>query len=155
MSNTHGVPNPLRPYHIPQPTVHQPIDISSNPSIPPSAGRPPKPAQPAEHGLGSSAREMLSELDYSEYLLDASPSVLEVVKGLLDQGLWKYTSVLMAQPFDLAKVVLQVQDAGDVNDEEEESEKPRSNATSRTKPYDVSSEHFHNTLLKLSFVATL
>ncbi|KAI4151557.1 MAG: hypothetical protein LQ340_003431 [Diploschistes diacapsis] len=83
---------------------------------------------------------MLSELDYSEYLLDASPSVLEVVKGLLDQGLWKYTSVLMAQPFDLAKVVLQVQDAGDVNDEEEESEKPRSNATSRTKPYDLPSD---------------
>lgn len=57
---------------------------------------------------------MLSDLDYSDYLSDASPSVAEMIKGLVDQGLWKYTSVLMSQPFEVAKTVLQVQDGAEV-----------------------------------------
>lgn len=34
---------------------------------------------------------------------------MEVIKALVDQALWKYMSVLLAQPFDVAKTVLQVQ----------------------------------------------
>lgn len=68
--------------------------------------------------LGSSARDALSDLDYSDYLSDASPSVIEVLKKLVDQGLWKYSSTLLAQPFDVAKIVLQIQDAGSVTDKD-------------------------------------
>jgi len=31
-----------------------------------------------------------------------------MAKKILDQAVWKYTSVLLAQPLDVAKVVLQV-----------------------------------------------
>jgi fusion and transport protein UGO1 len=37
-----------------------------------------------------------------------SPSLVEMVKDLLDQALYKYTSVLLAQPFEIAKTILQV-----------------------------------------------
>ena len=57
---------------------------------------------------------MLSDLDYGDYLPGASPSVTEVVRGFADQGIWRYTSVLFVQPFEVAKTVLQVQDAGAV-----------------------------------------
>ncbi|KAL8787376.1 MAG: hypothetical protein Q9213_002259 [Squamulea squamosa] len=47
-------------------------------------------------------------MDYSEYLSDASPSSTATIKALAEQALWKYTSVFLAQPFDVAKTVLQV-----------------------------------------------
>jgi hypothetical protein len=59
--------------------------------------------------LGSSARDLLSDLDYSEYLTDNSPSATTVVKGFVDRALWKYLSVLLAQPFEVGKVLIQVQ----------------------------------------------
>lgn len=34
---------------------------------------------------------------------------MDIMKRLVDQALWKYTSVLLAQPFEVAKTVLQVQ----------------------------------------------
>lgn len=34
------------------------------------------------------------------------------MKALVEQALWKYTSVFLAQPFEVAKTVLQVQLAG-------------------------------------------
>jgi len=46
-------------------------------------------------------------LDYADYL-ESSPSVSEWFKDLLDRAVWKYSSVLMAQPFDVAKTILQV-----------------------------------------------
>jgi hypothetical protein len=52
---------------------------------------------------------MLSDLDYADYLSDTSPSATAVVKGLFDQALWRYTSVLLGQPFEVAKTTLQVQ----------------------------------------------
>jgi fusion and transport protein UGO1 len=64
--------------------------------------------------LSASPRGTFSELDYADYLGEddgASPfsaaSAAAIAKRLLDQALWKYTSVLLAQPFEVAKTVLQ------------------------------------------------
>ena len=50
-------------------------------------------------------------MDYSEYISGAAPSNYEIGKQLVEQALWKYTSVFLAQPFEVAKIVLQVQHA--------------------------------------------
>ncbi|MCJ1324323.1 mitochondrial fusion and transport protein ugo1 [Thelotrema lepadinum] len=141
MSNTKEGINPLRPYHVPQPIIQHPIELPSNSTAPPAGA---SSSKSTKHGLGSSARDMLSDLDYSDYLSDASPSVLEIVKSLLDQGLWKYTSVLMAQPFDLAKVILQVQDAGSITGEEEERDKSKRGSRTKSRPYDLPSDDSDN-----------
>ena len=73
------------------------------------SGRPTPSSTAAKPSFGTSARDILSDLGYSEYLSDASPSAAEVIKGLVDQALWKYSSVLLAQPFEVAKTLLQVQ----------------------------------------------
>lgn len=102
MSTSRETPNPLRPYYIP-PSVGLPPDPVT---VPNSTA-----ATASSFGsrtiLTSSARGILSELDYSDYLSDASPSVSELLKKLLDQALWKYSSVLIAQPFEVAKTILQ------------------------------------------------
>jgi mitochondrial fusion and transport protein UGO1 len=108
MSFSRDEPNPLRPYAVPasyQPVGSGPSGASKsrvNASKPPSGAR---------TSYGSAGRDILSDIDYSNYLPDASPSVTEMIKNLVDQGVWKYTSVLLAQPFEVAKIVLQVQDA--------------------------------------------
>jgi fusion and transport protein UGO1 len=56
----------------------------------------------------SKARDILNDLEYKDYLGDNSPSMVQNVKDLIDELLWKYTSVLMAQPFEVAKTLLQV-----------------------------------------------
>ena len=137
MSASREGPNPLRPYHIPQPVLQESLPTSSSSNVPPPNARPSKTSSPAKHGLGTSARDMLSDLDYSDYLSEASPSALELVKSLLDQGLWKYSSVFMAQPFELAKVILQVQDAGSVTDEEDERDRVRSRRSNLSRSYNV------------------
>src|SRR6266498_1138870 len=97
-------PNPLRPYYIPP-------SIGLSPDIPPNATTA---GASAQHGattktsFGSSARDMFSDIDYSDYLSESSPSIAEMAKGLLDQAVWKYTNVLLAQPFEVAKTLLQV-----------------------------------------------
>ena len=48
-------------------------------------------------------------MDYTEYISDAAPSSSEVGKRLVEQAIWKYTSIFLAQPFEVAKTVLQVQ----------------------------------------------
>lgn len=48
-------------------------------------------------------------MDYSDYLPESSPSSTQVMKGFMEQAIWKYTSVFLAQPFEVAKTVLQVQ----------------------------------------------
>ena len=81
---------------------------------------------------------MLSDLDYGDYLGEVSPSVTEILKGLMDQGIWKYTSVLMAQPFEVAKTVLQVQDASAVATEKgTQVALSRDSKRSKQDPYDV------------------
>jgi fusion and transport protein UGO1 len=101
MSSPQEGPNPLRPYYIP-----------------PSIGIPPEAAAPSTHNISkpngsaasyaSSARDIFSDIDYSDYLSDNSPSSVEQLKSLLDQALYKYTSILLAQPFEVAKTLLQV-----------------------------------------------
>ena len=99
----------MRPYYIP-PSVGLPLDETTNVSSTRGMGGKHTPsAVTLKPSFGTSARDILSDLDYSEYLSDASPSAAEVIKGLLDQALWKYSSVLLAQPFEVAKTVLQVQ----------------------------------------------
>src|ERR1700753_2641421 len=94
-------PNPLRPYYIP-----------------PSIGIPADPITNATSGAAKSSTPgfSFSDLDYSDYIPDASQSFTGSLKGLLDQALWKYTSVVMAQPFEVAKLVLQVRVAQDDDD---------------------------------------
>ncbi|KAL1628504.1 hypothetical protein SLS56_005849 [Neofusicoccum ribis] len=108
MATSRDQPNPLRPYYIP-PSIGLPSDPVPNaaprasPSAKPSAS-PPKPS------FGSQARDILSDLDYGVDLSlgDGSPTVAEMAKKLLDQAVWNYTSVLFAQPFEVAKTVLQL-----------------------------------------------
>ncbi|KAI9775952.1 MAG: mitochondrial fusion and transport protein ugo1 [Candelina submexicana] len=95
-------PNPLRPYYIP-PSVGLPQDPISHST---GTGISSK-HTPSTTNFGSSARDILSDLDYTEYLSDSSPSAAELLKGFADRALWKYTSVLLAQPFEVAKTILQ------------------------------------------------
>lgn len=93
--------NPLRPYYVPH------IGLSPTESVNASSA-----AHLASHAssrttIGGSARDLLSELDYSDYL-DASPSVSGWFKDLLDRAVWKYSSALLVQPFDVAKTLLQI-----------------------------------------------
>ncbi|RDW88319.1 hypothetical protein BP6252_00351 [Coleophoma cylindrospora] len=105
MSTTREGPNPLRPYYVP-PSI----------GLPPEVGN--ATTSGATHGVGlkngsaasyaSSARDIFIDIDYSEYLSESSPGTLAQIKRLLDQALYKYTSVLLAQPFEVGKTVLQV-----------------------------------------------
>ena len=94
-------PNPLRPYYIP-PSIGLP---------PPSSSHAQNAATSVSHSakasFGNSARDLLTELDYSDYLSESSPSISGSAKDLLDRAIWKYSSVLMAQPFEAAKTILQ------------------------------------------------
>lgn len=88
----------MRPYYIP-PSA----GLSSSPDSPP----PPEIASASSaHVFGSSARDLLPDLDYSDYL-DSSPSLSDWIRDALDRAIWRYTSTLTAQPFDVAKTILQ------------------------------------------------
>ncbi|OAQ95776.1 hypothetical protein LLEC1_07732 [Akanthomyces lecanii] len=50
---------------------------------------------------------MFGDLDYKGYMDEDAPSMARSAKELLDDLVWKYTSVLMAQPFEVAKTILQ------------------------------------------------
>lgn len=100
--------NPLRPYYIP-----------------PSIGEEPVPAQPGPHAFAqargnatgkyaSKARDIFSDMDYKDYLSEPSPSAIQTVRDLIDELLWKYTSALLAQPFEVAKTILQVRSQDDL-----------------------------------------
>lgn len=96
MSSREGV-NPLRPYYIP-PSA----GLSSNSDSPP----PEIASASSSHVFGSSARDFLPDLDYSDYL-ESSPSISDWIRDALDSAIWRYTSTLTAQPFDVAKTILQ------------------------------------------------
>jgi mitochondrial fusion and transport protein UGO1 len=100
------VPNPLRPYYIP-PTIG--ADPSSN--VAPNASKP---------GTQSSGFTF-PDIDYSDYIPEASPSLTGSIKSYIDQAFWKYTTVVLGQPFEVAKLILQTRVAQD----DEENEKPR------------------------------
>jgi fusion and transport protein UGO1 len=109
MSGPQEGPNPLRPYYIPPSVGPRPFSGSNSSEAPNLGSKPASSFSDPRPSLGSSARDLLSDLDYSDYLSDKTPSATAVVKGLVDRALWKYSSVLLAQPFEVAKTVLQVQ----------------------------------------------
>ncbi|CAO1606062.1 hypothetical protein XANCAGTX0491_009561 [Xanthoria calcicola] len=112
MSAPKDGPNPLRPYYVP-PSVGNNAGTQSSsqpsPSLGVKYGSSPSASSPS---FGSSARNILADMDYSDYLSDPSPSSTATVKALAEQALWKYTSVFLAQPFDVAKTLLQVRMPG-------------------------------------------
>ncbi|RMZ85873.1 hypothetical protein DV737_g483, partial [Chaetothyriales sp. CBS 132003] len=86
--------NPLRPYYVP-PTAGNATAASSA-------------ATAAATTRASSAPAFaFPDIDYSDYIPEASPSVTGSIKKLLDQAVWKYLTVLMAQPLEVAKLILQ------------------------------------------------
>jgi len=108
MSASQEGPNPLRPYY-------RPLSIGV---LPDSSGA----TNSGTHGLGpkasraasyaSSARDMFSDLDYSDYLSDSSPSSIESIRKTLDAWMFRYMGILLSHPFDAAKTVLQVRNQG-------------------------------------------
>lgn len=103
MSNHKDGVNPLRPYYIPPTIGEAPDTVSSAASLPRNGNA------TASSGYASKARDMLQDLDYN-YMGDSQPTMVQNLKDLVDELLWKYTSVLMAQPFEVAKTILQTRD---------------------------------------------
>lgn len=101
--------NPLRPYYIP-PSIG---DDLGGPGTSAAANASSSYGRQLPHGNGTSpyshkARDIFADLDYKDYIAEPSPSVVQSAKDIMDELLWRYTSVLMAQPFEVAKTILQV-----------------------------------------------
>ncbi|KAL8414418.1 hypothetical protein RB594_005597 [Gaeumannomyces avenae] len=112
-----GGVNPLRPYYIP-PSIGAPAgDHPHHHHHHHQAATPSPSPKPLSHHGGSNAtgahyaskaRDMFADIDYKEYVSEPSPSAVRALKELLDESLWKYMSVLMAQPFEVSRTILQV-----------------------------------------------
>jgi len=98
-------PNPLRPYYIPPSVGNLPVD-----NVTRAGNLGSKHASTSTTSFGSSARNILADMDYSEYMSDTSPSVSGMAKALMEQAIRKYASMFCVQPFEVGKTVLQVQD---------------------------------------------
>ncbi|KAF9885634.1 mitochondrial fusion and transport protein ugo1 [Aspergillus nanangensis] len=127
-SAPHG-PNPLRPYYFPPSMGLDAANTSS--SSPPDAS--------SAQVFGGSARDLLPDLDYSEYL-DNSPSVSSWVRDALDRALWRYMSVLFAQPFDVAKTILQAYTVSEVGGGRALEDQHTQGAGSRSDSYEEDEE---------------
>ncbi|KAI0123193.1 mitochondrial carrier domain-containing protein [Xylariales sp. AK1849] len=103
--------NPLRPYYIPPTIGEQTESLPSQPN--PFSHANANANATAGSKYASKARDIFPDLDYRDYVNDPSPSTVQSIKELVDELLWKYTSVLMAQPFEVAKTVLQVRTQDD------------------------------------------
>lgn len=101
MATTREGPNPLRPYYKP-PSIGIPPDLPGTTSTG-THGLGPKNGSAASYA--SSARDILSDIDYTDY---GSPSTVESVKQQIDDWFYRYTSILLGQPFDVAKTLLQI-----------------------------------------------
>lgn len=108
MSSPREGPNPLRPYYIP-PSVGP--SGPQNGTFATNVGSK-HVSSTSTNSFGSSARNILADMDYTDYIPESSPSSTKVMKGLVEQAIWKYTSIFLAQPFEVAKMVLQVQAGG-------------------------------------------
>lgn len=121
-NNTKDGVNPLRPYYKPptigeqneslpsrSPNPFSHVNTSSNSTTTTTAAIS-KPLTTTSNTTkyASKARDIFQDIDYNDYINDPSPSTVQSVKTLVDELLWKYTSVLMAQPFEVAKTILQV-----------------------------------------------
>ncbi|KAK5683086.1 hypothetical protein LTS10_004617 [Elasticomyces elasticus] len=97
-------PNPLRPYsaYYRAPTIGPPPSALASP-IQPHTGRP---TSGSAASISSTARDLLPELDID--LKTSAGEAWQNTRSLLDTLVYRYTSVLLAQPFDVAKTVLQV-----------------------------------------------
>ncbi len=104
MSTSRDVPNPLRPYYK-HPSIGVPQD-PPNITISGTHGLGPRNGSAASYA--SSARDIFSDMDYSDYLSDTLPSTFESARKQVDEWFYKYMSALLAQPFDVAKTILQV-----------------------------------------------
>ncbi|EON62996.1 hypothetical protein W97_02222 [Coniosporium apollinis CBS 100218] len=107
MATSRDAHNPLRPYYIPPSIGLPPESAAANAT---GATTRPSSIPTAKPSFGTSARDILSDLDYgSGFLEEASRGygLAEMTKRIVDQALWNYTSVLLAQPFEVAKTVLQ------------------------------------------------
>jgi len=109
MVASHEGPNPYRPYYRP-PSIGERIS-DPLPSSTPHSGASASKAS-SSPSFGSSARDMLSDLSYNNILGESASSTTETLRALADQAAWKYSSVFMAQPFEVAKLVLQVRAPG-------------------------------------------
>ncbi|GIC89994.1 mitofusin complex protein UGO1 [Aspergillus udagawae] len=128
MNSTREGPNPLRPYYIPPSFGLEASNASSS-----SHTAAPSSAQV----FGSSARDLLPDLDYSEYL-ESSPSLSEWIRDAMDAAIWRYTSVLTAQPFDVAKTILQAYVVPDSQDGQRPADERR--RSGRMDSFDESAE---------------
>lgn len=132
MASREGI-NPLRPYYIPQsgltPTTNTTPEVTSPSST---------------QVFGSSARDFMPDLDYADYL-DSSPSVSDWVRDALNRALVRYSKVLTAQPFDVAKTILQVYV---VSDNGEEQLDRKSTPRAESDPYDTVWTSFCYEILK-------
>ncbi|OAX84431.1 hypothetical protein ACJ72_01209 [Emergomyces africanus] len=101
--------NPLRPYYVP-PSI-------GLPKSPPHAvsGPPVSSSIVGKTNIRNSTRDIFSDFDYSEYLGESSPTISDSVKELVEKAIWRYSSVLTAQPFEVAKTILQVYVAQDAH----------------------------------------
>lgn len=115
MASREGI-NPLRPYYIPQSGL-SPTNTTQEPS--PSSA----------HVFGSTARDFIPDLDYGDYL-DASPSVSDWVRDAVNRALVRYSQVLTAQPFDVAKTILQVYVVPDAAEEQDRRPTPGAGGSS-------------------------
>lgn len=117
-SNSRQGVNPLRPYYIP-PTIGdqatQPSNIPGPTAFSRTAPTPSSSSHASPPGqYASKARDIFSDLDYKDYISDPSPSVVRSVKDVVDELIWKYSSVFLAQPFEAAKLLLQVRAQDDL-----------------------------------------
>jgi fusion and transport protein UGO1 len=96
--------NPLRPYYR---EALQDSTYSSAGLSPASM-----PSRRPDSAGGRDFRDIFSDIDYGDYIPNASPSVSDMAKRVMDEALWNYTSIVLSQPFEVAKVVLQCYDAG-------------------------------------------
>ncbi|WPG98521.1 mitochondrial fusion and transport protein ugo1 [Acrodontium crateriforme] len=100
--STSRQPNPLRPYYIPP-------SIGSSTSANASASQAPYISATAKSSSGNfsrSARDLLPELDLD--LQSSAGEAWSTTRSLFDTLVYRYVSVLLAQPFDVSKLLLQV-----------------------------------------------
>ncbi|KAI1435959.1 mitochondrial carrier domain-containing protein [Xylaria sp. CBS 124048] len=132
MASTREGVNPLRPYYIP-PRIGEQAE-----ALPRANPFPDTTASVATSTkYASKARDMFPDIDYKEHLDELSPSTIQLVKQTIDELLWKYTSVLMAQPFEVAKTILQVRsqdDLGGLNAPPVDLIRPRPSTPSPRRP---------------------
>ncbi|EME43468.1 hypothetical protein DOTSEDRAFT_131138 [Dothistroma septosporum NZE10] len=94
-------PNPLRPYYIP-PSIGT-LATASPSQAPHAAAKASTPRSGAS--IGSSARDLF---DIDIDIKSTTSEAWQHTRSLVDTLAWRYTSVLLAQPFDVSKTILQV-----------------------------------------------